>query len=126
MIISVDPKSPVPPFEQLRSQIATMVVTGVLRPGDRLPPIRQLAADLDLAAGTVSRAIRELERDGVIATKGRHGSFVVATATGLSEHRREEQLAALAKDFSLAVRQLGISPEVAVNAVTKALTALKE
>jgi DNA-binding transcriptional regulator YhcF (GntR family) len=76
MILRVRTDSPVPPYEQLRAQIATMVASGVLAPGARLPTIRQLASDLGLAGGTVTRAYRELERDGVITGRGRHGAYV--------------------------------------------------
>ena len=67
-----------PPYEQVRTQVATMAATGVLPVGSRLPTIRQLAKDLGTASGTVARAYRELESDGVITTRGRHGSFVSA------------------------------------------------
>jgi GntR family transcriptional regulator len=74
VILRVDPGSAVPPYEQIRTQVATMAATGVLPVGTRLPPIRQLARDLGLAGGTVARAYRELEAAGVIVTRGRHGS----------------------------------------------------
>ncbi|ETJ06228.1 MAG: putative transcriptional regulator, partial [Actinomyces urogenitalis DORA_12] len=45
--------SPTPPFEQVRSQIASLIVDGALEEGQRLPPVRQLAGDLRLAPGTV-------------------------------------------------------------------------
>ena len=66
LIVEVDAQSPVPPYEQLRAQIATLAASGVLRGGDRLPTIRQLAGDLGLAAGTVARAYTELEAAGVL------------------------------------------------------------
>ena len=74
--LEVDLRSPVPPFEQLRTQIADRVAQGVLTPGTRLPPVRSLAADLGLAAGTVARAYKELEGDGVVVTAGRRGTVV--------------------------------------------------
>jgi DNA-binding transcriptional regulator YhcF (GntR family) len=74
--LTVDPSSTQPPFEQLRTQIATRVAEGTLPAGTKLPTVRRLAADLGLAANTVARAYRELEADGVIATEGRRGSFV--------------------------------------------------
>jgi DNA-binding transcriptional regulator YhcF (GntR family) len=77
VILEVDPASPVPPYEQLRQQVTALVVGGALAPGSRLPPIRQLAGDLGLAGGTVARAYRELESDGVVASRGRHGTVVV-------------------------------------------------
>ena len=76
MILEVDPGSAVPPYEQLRQNVTALVLGGGLLPGDRLPSIRQLANDLGLAGGTVARAYRELESDGVVTTHGRHGTLV--------------------------------------------------
>lgn len=53
--VTVDVLDPTPPYEQLRRQLADLVGSGVLASGDRLPPVRQLAADLGLAPGTVAR-----------------------------------------------------------------------
>jgi GntR family transcriptional regulator len=74
--IAVDTASGVPPYEQLRSQVASLVASGALPAGTRLATVRQLAADLGLAPNTVARAYRELEADGVIDTHGRRGTFV--------------------------------------------------
>jgi DNA-binding transcriptional regulator YhcF (GntR family) len=76
VILEVDPRSAVPPYEQLRQQVTALVLGGALATGDRLPSIRQLANDLGLAGGTVARAYRELEADGVVTTHGRHGTLV--------------------------------------------------
>jgi 3-hydroxyisobutyrate dehydrogenase-like beta-hydroxyacid dehydrogenase len=51
VILRVDARSAVPPYEQIRAQVATMAAAGVLPVGTRLPPIRQLAKDLGLAVG---------------------------------------------------------------------------
>jgi DNA-binding transcriptional regulator YhcF (GntR family) len=75
-LLTMDHDSAVPPFEQLRTQVAAMIVTGELEPGEKLPTVRQLARDLGLAANTVARAYRELEADRVISTQGRRGTFV--------------------------------------------------
>ena len=75
-MITVDPSSSEPPFEQVKRQIAEQVEAGALRPGDKLPTVRRLAADLGLAANTVARAYRELEALGVLDTRGRSGTFV--------------------------------------------------
>lgn len=76
MILHVDPLSAVPPYEQIRQQVKVLVAGRSLPPGTRLPPIRQLANDLGLAGGTVARAYRELESDGIVRTRGRHGTIV--------------------------------------------------
>ena len=76
VILEIDPRSPVPPYEQLRQQVIALVLGGALTPGARLPAIRHLANDLGLAGGTVARAYRELESEGVVSTHGRHGTIV--------------------------------------------------
>ena len=76
VLISVDPDSSVPPYEQVRVQLAELIGDGRLPVGNRLPTVRQLAADLRLAANTVARAYRELEAAGLLETRGRNGTFV--------------------------------------------------
>lgn len=78
--ISVNLSSATPPYEQIRSQIFSLIVLGALESGARLPPVRGLAADLGLAAGTVARAYKELEQAGLIETRRRNGTVVVGMA----------------------------------------------
>ena len=80
--LRVEVTSPVPPYEQLREQIAGLIAAGVLR-GQRLPPVRQVAADLGLAGGTVARAYRELAQAGLVEGGGRHGEHASGQARGL-------------------------------------------
>jgi GntR family transcriptional regulator len=74
--ISIDIGNPVPQFEQLIEQIKAAVTAGVLKAGDALPSIRQLANDLELNSKTVAKAYKLLERDSVIETKGFRGTYV--------------------------------------------------
>jgi DNA-binding transcriptional regulator YhcF (GntR family) len=110
VIISVDLDSPLPPFEQIREQIMTMASSGVLPPGSRLPAIRQLAADLGLATGTVARAYRELEAASVIVTQGRHGTHIARPPT-LTADQRADQLHRAAASYARHAGQLGAGPE---------------
>jgi GntR family transcriptional regulator len=126
VILRVDPATPVPPYEQIRTQISTMAATGTLRPGTRLPAIRQLAADLGLAGGTVARAYRELESDGVIVTRGRHGTFVVDRPPRVPEASRNRQLAEAAHTFAVAARHLGADAKAALEHARRALDAVSE
>lgn len=115
-ITAIDPTSPTPPFEQLRARIFAAVRTGELSPGDKLPTVRRLAADLGLAANTVARAYRELEQDEVIETRGRNGSFVSATGDVTERH-----LQVAARAFADRAAQLGVAPEDARRVVSAAL-----
>ncbi|WP_372697030.1 GntR family transcriptional regulator [Arthrobacter sp. JSM 101049] len=74
--ITVDLDDAVPPYEQIRRQIASLIAIGELGPGDRLPTVRALAADLGVAVGTVSRAYKELESSGVLQSRRRLGTVV--------------------------------------------------
>jgi len=115
-MIVIDPASDEPPFEQVRRQVIEAVRSGELAAGTRLPPVRRLAADLGLAANTVARAYRELERDEVIVTRGRAGSFIAET--GDATHRQAQQAAAA---FAARIRDLRVTPEEALELVTAAL-----
>lgn len=79
-MITIDLDSAKPLFNQLMTQIKLAVQQKNLLPGDALPSIRQLAADLDINAKTVAKAYRLLERDCVIESKGYRGSFVHSEA----------------------------------------------
>jgi GntR family transcriptional regulator len=124
VILRVDARSAVPPYEQIRAQVATMAAAGVLPVGTRLPPIRQLAKDLGLAGGTVARAYRELEAAGVIVTRGRHGSFVAEPVGDPRRRVADEALAEAAHAFAVQARQLGAEPEHALRLARTALQAL--
>lgn len=74
--LAVAADDPTPPYEQLRRQLCELIRTGQLTSGERLPPVRQLAADLGVAAGTVARTYRELESDGWVVTRRGAGTRV--------------------------------------------------
>ena len=69
MEITIDIDDPLPQFEQLIEQIKAAVTAGVLKSGDALPSIRQLANDLDLNSKTVAKAYQLLTRDSIIETE---------------------------------------------------------
>ncbi|MCJ1707017.1 aminotransferase class I/II-fold pyridoxal phosphate-dependent enzyme [Microbacterium sp. VKM Ac-2923] len=60
----------------LAAEIARLVSDGTLGPGERLPTVRQMAADLGLSTGTVAAAWRALAQAGVVTSRGRSGTFV--------------------------------------------------
>jgi GntR family transcriptional regulator len=119
-VLRVDLSRPVPPYEQLRAQLAGLVAAGQLTPGTRLPSVRQLAGDLGLAPGTIARAYQELESEGVLATRQRGGTFV-AGSTGSANSPRQRALAAAADRFVAATRELGLGDEAAEAAVRQAI-----
>ncbi|SFB63489.1 transcriptional regulator, GntR family [Amycolatopsis marina] len=113
MILNVDATSKVPPFEQVRGELARQINDGELAVGTKLPTVRRLAADLGVAPNTIARAYRELEEAGLIETRGRAGSFV--GASGDESRGRARQAAA---EYATTARQLGLTGGEALAIVT--------
>lgn len=114
--IVIDPHRPTPPYEQVRQQIADLVRAGVLAAGTRLPPVRQLATDLGLAAGTVARAYQELEAAGLVQTRRGGGTQVLPLRSPAAD-RRAVMLAERAAEYLAEARRLGVTDAEAVAAV---------
>ncbi len=121
MIIRVDTASALPVYEQIRAQVIRMVVAGTLDPGARMPTIRQLANDLQLAKGTVAKAYALLEASKVLESRGHKGTFITA-----APHRPETDdatlltaLAEAADTYVIAARQLGIDIDAATDEVRR-------
>jgi GntR family transcriptional regulator len=121
VIVEVDPASPTPPYEQIRGQIARMIGAGVMPPGAQLPSIRQLAADLGIAANTVARAYRELELEGLVTSRVRHGTTVTASPPVLTEAEVHRRLTEAARTYAAVAHQLGVGADEAGAAAGAAL-----
>ena len=114
--IRVDHDAATPPYEQVRMRIADLAATGALPAGTKLPPVRRLATDLGLAANTVARAYRELEHAGLVETRGRAGTVITARAARVPAEAQQA-----AHRYAERARQLGVSPQAALELVRAAL-----
>jgi len=117
MDIRVDAAAETPPFAQVRAQIIALIDRGELVPGTRLPTVRALAAELDLAVNTVARAYRELEEARFLETRGRAGTVVSAGADVTTARGTEA-----ARTFAATMRGLGIAPADALELARAAFT----
>ena len=115
----LDPSDSVPPFEQIRVQLAAAIEAGDLEPETRLPTVRQLAGDLGLAINTVARVYRELELAGLIETRGRHGSFVTGATS-----RTRVLAAEAAGEYVRRIDELGIGAAEGLAIVRREIEAL--
>lgn len=115
--ISVDALDPTPPFEQIRKQLARMIDAEELSVGQRLPTVRQLAADLQVAPGTVSRAFKELEATGYIETRRSAGTRVRAR----QQLSPRDDLMALARHYVGSATHLGATDAEITDAVATVL-----
>jgi DNA-binding transcriptional regulator YhcF (GntR family) len=116
MDLHIDPASATPPYEQVRLQIAARAQQGRLVAGEKLPPVRQLATELGLAANTVARAYRELEQAGLVQTRGRAGTVITAKA---AQTPIEAQKAA--QTYASTIKKLGLPDSAAIDLLKAAL-----
>jgi len=110
MRFTVDTTSAIPIYAQLITEVKHAIAAGLLRPGDGLPSLRELAGELRVNPLTVARAYRELEALGIITTSHGRGSFISAGAAGLGETYRREALAEATDRLLVEAYHLGASP----------------
>jgi GntR family transcriptional regulator len=81
LAIRIDADSPTPVYRQISDAIRPLLVAGALRPGDLLPPVRQLAIDLAVHFNTVAEAYRTLAEEGWLDLRRRRGALVIERLT---------------------------------------------
>lgn len=93
-MFAIDHNSPIPLYEQVRTQILALITCGALKPGDRLPSLRELAGELSLNFNTIKKVFAQLEADGVIVSRQGSGFFVAdgARENQAVQARAEDEL----------------------------------
>ncbi len=91
-MISIHPRDPRPIWLQIKEDVCRLILSGVLREGERLPSVRELAGQLAINPNTIQRAYRELEQEGFICSMTGKGSFVSALSQ-VDDGRRTAKLA---------------------------------
>ncbi|RMG10368.1 MAG: GntR family transcriptional regulator [Planctomycetota bacterium] len=124
---SIDPDDPVPISEQITYRVLFAIAKGVYRPGDRLPTVREVAARLKVNPNTVSKAYRDLDRDGVLISRRGAGVFVHPDAPQVATERRQALVLARCERALGEALDAGLTPEeiqeVIVNALRRAARA---
>ena len=105
----ISPAAPGPLYEQVVAAVKREVATGRLKPGEALPSLRVLAADLMVSLITVKRAYEELERDGVIYLRQGLGAFVAAAGLDQVREQKAGAAAAALTEAVAAARAAGLS-----------------
>jgi len=77
----LDPRTGLAPYRQLVDQVRRAVNLGLLRPGDRMPSVREVVTQITINPNTVHRAYRDLEHEGVVEGRAGLGTFVTASAS---------------------------------------------
>ena len=110
--INVHSMAQVPLYKQIVDQIKQLVANNKLKPGERVPTIRELADSLQINPGTVARAYQELEQEGILGASRRRGTIVMGEAE--SPQRlplRQSRLAGTVNNLILETLSQGFSPD---------------
>jgi GntR family transcriptional regulator len=112
MDIELDFRSGIPIYIQIMDQIKHLIATDVLHPGDQLPTVRQLAADLRVNFNTIARSYRLLDEAGIISTQHGRGTYILAQdSTEGTEELRRQALEGLTRHYLAEANRLGFNPD---------------
>ena len=104
----------IPIYLQIMNQVKAQIAAGILKPGEKIAPVRELAMEAGVNPNTMQKALAELEREGVLYSKRTAGRFVADSEgnTGsLQEQMAQEQM----DNYLSAMQQLGYDSVQAVD-----------
>jgi GntR family transcriptional regulator len=123
MFNDVDPRSPIPLYDQIASRIRLAVAAGDIAEGAALPSVRQLAARLRINPATVVQAYRVLEGEGFVEMRQGSGTYARGVGPDRRKRAQEDQALRLARGLLDEAARLGIRGEDIVHALRRELGA---
>ena len=111
MLIKLNEASGLPLYLQIVEQVKRMAASGSLRSDDRLPTVRELAAELIVNPNTIAHAYQQLEREGVIETRRGLGSYVCSSGSLLSAEARTKLIEDILDRALVEAHHLNIEPD---------------
>jgi GntR family transcriptional regulator len=121
----LDARSGVAPYRQLADQVRQAVSLGLLRPGDKLPPVREVVTQITINPNTVHRAYRELEHEGIVEGRPGLGTFVTARASSSLSSSDRTMLQQELQQWANRARSAGVDDE-GISALFAAVIQSKE
>ncbi|MBV7274391.1 GntR family transcriptional regulator [Clostridium sp. PL3] len=106
--MSLDFEQKVPIYIQIMNLIKRDIVTKVLKPGDKLPSVREMAGELKVNPNTLQRAYQELEREGITYTQRGMGTFVMKDEEVITELKKEMSKEII-NNFLVGMKSIGFS-----------------
>lgn len=109
-------KEGIPIYTQLMEQIKMHIASGAFKPGDQIPPVRELALDAGVNPNTMQRALAELEREELLFSVRTSGRFVTENQEKLDDLKKSLGRSFI-EDMFDNLRNLGMSDEDIITAV---------
>jgi len=122
MKLELDNKSGIPVYRQIIQKVEYDMSLGLLKPGDKLPTVRQLAVDLKINPNTVAKAYNELELRGLVNTQVGYGTFIANKKIKISEIEKREKIDKLCGEFLFKLHNIGIKKEDSIKTLKNFLS----
>ncbi|MHC5200032.1 MAG: GntR family transcriptional regulator [Planctomycetota bacterium] len=111
MFIRIEPSSSVPIYRQISDQIRYQIAAGILKEGDKVPSVRELAAQLAVNQNTILKVYNELCRENVLKIVRGEGTYVSSSEQNIPMSERKEMIAGPLREAAVLAIQLGIPVE---------------
>lgn len=118
MTIEFDNNLPI--YLQIMNYLKREIVRGSLQPGDKIPSVRELAADLQINPNTVQRTFQELEREGIVETRRGLGRYVTSEGSKIMIIKKE-MASELLEHFIRGMQELGFKDQDIMSIVAEAV-----
>lgn len=109
-----------PIFLQIIEKIQTDIISGVYRPGDKLPSVRELAQEASVNPNTMQKALSELERTGLVYSQRTSGRFITED-TAMIYQLKSELAQEIIEEFLQTMQRLGFQKEETIELMTKTI-----
>lgn len=109
-----------PIYTQLLEQIQLFIISGTYPPGDKLPSVRDLAAEASVNPNTMQRALSELERGGLIYSHRTTGRYVTEDA-GMIKQMKESLAKEEISEFFRHMKELGFQPDEILSLIQQSM-----
>ncbi|GGA52179.1 GntR family transcriptional regulator [Paenibacillus physcomitrellae] len=118
MSLEFDNNTPI--YLQIMNYFKRQIVNGSLAPGDKIPSVRELAAELQINPNTIQRTFQELEREEIVETRRGLGRFVTSEGSKIMEIKKE-MAGDLLEKFVQGMKELGFADRDIVSIVSEAV-----
>ena len=118
--MGIDFDNNLPIYIQIMNYIKQEIIMGKLNPGDKIPSVRELAAELRINPNTVQRTFQELEREEIVETRRGLGRYVTSEEAKIMAIKKE-MAAELLERFIRGMQELGFKGEEIVSVIKEAV-----
>ncbi|GCD09965.1 GntR family transcriptional regulator [Clostridium tagluense] len=118
-MINIDSRSSKPIYEQIIEKIKENIIKGILKPGDKLPSVRELASIIAINPNTISKAYNELERMKAIEVIRGKGTFVVENFEPVMDEEKMKEIKDHMKKIIIEAHYIGVDKDKLIDILSE-------